>query len=105
MESDLVDLFSTAGVGVKYATNSTLTRSVGQYQAAINNTYDEIDFSSREEARDFNKLVNTIFFVAKTESTKKENPPSFYVSFTEGSDGIFTRGCIVKLRIGTMKWA
>jgi hypothetical protein len=62
LESDLVDLFSTAGVGVKYATNSTLTRSVGQYQAAINNTYDEIDFSSREEARDFNKLVNTIFF-------------------------------------------
>ena len=62
LESDLVDLFSTTGVGVKYATNSTLTRSVGQYQAAINNTYDEIDFSSREEARDFNKLVNTIFF-------------------------------------------
>jgi len=62
LESDLVDLFSTAGVGVKYAANSTLTRSVGQYQAAINNTYDEIDFSSREEARDFNKLVNTIFF-------------------------------------------
>ena len=62
LESDLVDLFSTAGVGVKYATNSALTRTVGQYQAAINNTYDEIDFSSREEARDFNKLVNTIFF-------------------------------------------
>jgi hypothetical protein len=62
LESDLVDLFSTAGVGVKYATDSALTRTVGQYQAAINNTYDEIDFSSREEARDFNKLVNTIFF-------------------------------------------
>jgi hypothetical protein len=62
LESDLVDLFSTAGVGVKYTTNSALTRTVGQYQVAINNTYDEIDFSSREEARDFNKLVNTIFF-------------------------------------------
>jgi len=62
LESDLVDLFSTAGVGVKYATNSSLTRTVGQYQADINNTYDEITFASREEARDFNKLVNTIFF-------------------------------------------
>jgi hypothetical protein len=62
LESDLVDLFSTAGVGVKYATDSSLTRTVGQYQADINNTYDEITFASREEARDFNKLVNTIFF-------------------------------------------
>ena len=62
LESDLVDIFSSAGVGVKYSTDSALTRTVGQYQAAINNTYDEIDFSSREEARDFNKLVNTIFF-------------------------------------------
>lgn len=62
LESDLVDLFSTAGVGVKYATDSSLTRTVGQYLAAINNTYDEITFASREEARDFNKLVNTIFF-------------------------------------------
>lgn len=62
LESDLVDIFSSAGVGVKYATDSSLTRTVGLYQAAINNTYDEITFSSREEARDFNKLVNTIFF-------------------------------------------
>ena len=30
--------------------------------AAINNTYDEITFASREEARDFNKIVNNIFF-------------------------------------------
>jgi hypothetical protein len=62
LESDIVDIFSTAGVGVKYATNPTLTRTVGQYQADINNTYDEITFASREEARDFNKIVNTIFF-------------------------------------------
>ena len=62
LESDLVDIFSTAGVGVKYATNPTLTRTVGTYLADINNTYDEITFASREEARDFNKIVNTIFF-------------------------------------------
>ncbi len=62
LESDLVDIFSTASVGVKYATDSTLTRTVGTYLANINNTYDEITFASREEARDFNKLVNTIFF-------------------------------------------
>lgn len=62
LESDLVDIFSTASVGVKYATDSTLTRTLGQYQANINNTYDEITFASREEARDFNRIVNTIFF-------------------------------------------
>jgi hypothetical protein len=62
LESDLVDIFSTAGVGVKYTTDSSLTRTVGQYLTDINNTYDEITFGSREEARDFNKLVNTIFF-------------------------------------------
>ena len=62
LESDLVDIFSTANVGVKYATDSTLVRSIGQYLADVNNTYDEITFSSREEARDFNKIVNQIFF-------------------------------------------
>jgi len=62
LESDLVDIFSSAGVGVKYATDASLVRSVGNYTANINNTYDEITFESREEARDFNKLVNTIFF-------------------------------------------
>lgn len=63
LESDLVDIFSSAGVGVKYTTTDvSLVRSVGQYLADINNTYDEITFNSREEARDFNKIVNTIFF-------------------------------------------
>jgi hypothetical protein len=62
LESDLVDIFSTAGVGNKYASDAVLVRSLGQYLAAINNTYDEIDFASREEARDFNKIVNNIFF-------------------------------------------
>jgi hypothetical protein len=62
LESDLVDIFSSAGVGVKYATDASLVRTVGTYFANINNTYDEITFDSREEARDFNKTVNTIFF-------------------------------------------
>jgi len=62
LESDLVDIFSTAGVGNKYASDAVLVRSIGQYLAAINNTYDEITFASREEARDFNKIVNNIFF-------------------------------------------
>ncbi len=62
LESDLVDIFSTAGVGNKYASDAVLTRTVGQYLAAIDNTYDEITFASREEARDFNKIVNNIFF-------------------------------------------
>lgn len=62
LESDVVDIFSTASVGVKYATDSVLTRTIGSYVADINNTYDEITFNSREEARDFNNIVNTIFF-------------------------------------------
>lgn len=62
LESDLVDIFSTASVGVKYTTTPALTQTVGTYLADINNTYDEITFSSREEARDFNRIVNTIFF-------------------------------------------
>ena len=62
LESDLVDIFSTAGVGIKYASDAVLVRSVDQYLADINNTYDEITFASREEARDFNKIVNNIFF-------------------------------------------
>ena len=62
LESDLVDIFSTAGVGNKYASDAVLVRSIDQYLADINNTYDEITFASREEARDFNKIVNNIFF-------------------------------------------
>ncbi len=63
IESDLVDIFSTAGVGVKYTTTDlALVRSIGIWKASIDNTYDEITFNSREEARDFNKIVNTIFF-------------------------------------------
>ena len=62
LESDLVDIFSTAGVGNKYASDAVLVRSLNTYLAAINNTYDEITFASREEARDFNKIVNNIFF-------------------------------------------
>ena len=63
LESDLVDIFSTAGVGVKYTTTDlALVRSIGVWKASIDNTYDEITFNSREEARDFNKIVNTIFF-------------------------------------------
>lgn len=63
LESDLVDIFSSAGVGVKYTqADLNQVRSIGQYLASIDNTYDEITFNSREEARDFNKIVNTIFF-------------------------------------------
>lgn len=62
LESDLVNLFSTGSVGVKYTTDATSVRTIGQYAANVDNTYDEIIFSSREEARDFNKLVNQIFF-------------------------------------------
>ena len=62
LESDLVDIFSTAGVGNKYASDAVLVRTIDHYLAGINNTYDEITFASREEARDFNKIVNNIFF-------------------------------------------
>lgn len=62
LESDLVDVFSSASAGVKYATDAATVRSLGTYLADINNTYDEITFTSREEARDFNKIVNQIFF-------------------------------------------
>ena len=62
LESDLVDIFSSASVGIKYASDSVLTRTVGQYLANIDNTYDEIIFDSREEAKNFNKTINTIFF-------------------------------------------
>jgi hypothetical protein len=62
LESYNVDIFTSVGVGELYNTTSASTRSLGDYALNIDNTFDEINFDSREEARDFNKTVNRIYF-------------------------------------------
>ncbi len=60
VESDDVGIFNKVLVGDQYTT--TENDSILPYELNIDNTFDEILFDSREEARDFNKTVNTIFF-------------------------------------------
>ena len=60
VESDDVNLFTSASTGAKYATSGV--DSIGNYEIDIDNTFDEISFDSREEARDFNKTVNNLYF-------------------------------------------
>ncbi len=60
IESDDVNLFRSASTGAKYATSGI--NSIGTYEINIDNTFDEISFNSREEARDFNKTVNNLYF-------------------------------------------
>lgn len=62
LEAEDVNIFSTAKVGEVYSTNSTLTRTLGTYTLDIDNTFDEITFDHRDEARDFNSVVNNIYF-------------------------------------------
>ena len=60
IESDDVNLFTSVMVGAPYAASGI--DSIDSYVLDIDNTYDEISFSSREEARDFNKTVNNLYF-------------------------------------------
>lgn len=62
LESEDINIFTTAKVGESYTTNSALVRSLGNYTLNIDNTFDEITFNHRDEARDFNNLVNNIYF-------------------------------------------
>jgi len=62
LEAEDVNIFTTAKVGEVYSTNSSLTRSLGTYTLDIDNTFDEINFDHRDEARDFNSVVNNIYF-------------------------------------------
>ncbi len=61
LESDDVNLFTKVFVGAKYALPGDVA-SIDDYILDIDNTFDEITFNSREEARDFNKTVNTLYF-------------------------------------------
>lgn len=70
LESDNVPIFNTVLVGEEYTT--TGNDSLLPYILDIDNTFDEITFGSREEARDFNKTVNTIFF-ERPDSTEPTN--------------------------------
>jgi hypothetical protein len=69
LESDDVNLFSKVFVGAKYALPGDVA-SIDDYILDIDNTFDEITFDSREEARDFNKTVNNLYF-EKTSSDIK----------------------------------
>ena len=62
LESEDVNIFTSAKVGEVYSTNTALTRSLGTYTLNIDNTFDEINFDHRDEARDFNSVVNDIYF-------------------------------------------
>ena len=62
LESEDVNIFTSANVGEVYSTNTALTRSLGTYILNIDNTFDEINFDHRDEARDFNSVVNDIYF-------------------------------------------
>jgi hypothetical protein len=62
LESYDVNIFSSVGIAELYNSNTTATRSLGDFILNIDNTFDEIEFRSREEARDFNKIVNRIYF-------------------------------------------
>jgi hypothetical protein len=57
-----VNIFNSVGVAELYNTNSNSTVSLGTYLLNIDITNDELVFNSREEARDFNKTVNRIYF-------------------------------------------
>jgi hypothetical protein len=61
LESDDVNLFTKVFVGAKYALPNDVL-SIDDYILNIDNTFDEITFDSREEARDFNKTVNNLYF-------------------------------------------
>ena len=62
LESEDVNIFTSAKVGEVYSTDTALTRSLGTYTLNIDNTFDEITFNHRDEARDFNSVVNDIYF-------------------------------------------
>ena len=62
LESEDVNIFTSAKVGEVYSTDTVLTRSLGTYTLNIDNTFDEITFDHRDEARDFNSVVNDIYF-------------------------------------------
>lgn len=60
LDSDDVNLFTSVMVGAGYAASGT--ENLTDYILDIDNTFDEITFNSREEARDFNKTVNALYF-------------------------------------------
>ncbi len=62
LESEDVNIFTSAKVGEVYSTDTSLTRTLGTYTLNIDNTFDEINFDHRDEARDFNSVVNDIYF-------------------------------------------
>jgi hypothetical protein len=62
LESRDINVFNSAIVGAKYNSDPVLTRSIQQGNwLTLNNTFGELLFRSRDEARDFNNTVNRIF--------------------------------------------
>lgn len=57
-----VNIFSSVSTAEIYNTDSNATNSIGNYVLNIDETVNELLFDSREEARDFNKTVNRIYF-------------------------------------------
>lgn len=62
LEAEDVNLFSSVKVGEVYTATPALVRSVGTYTLDVDNTFDEITFDHRDEVRDFNDIVNNVYF-------------------------------------------
>jgi hypothetical protein len=62
LEAEDVNLFSSVKVGEVYTSTPALVRSVGTYTLNVDNTFDEITFDHRDEVRDFNSIVNNVYF-------------------------------------------
>lgn len=70
LESKNVNLFSSASVGEVYSSNPVSVQSLGTYALTVDLVTSEILFSTREEARDFNNVVNTIYFDRSTDDIR-----------------------------------
>ena len=62
LEAEDVNLFTSVNVGEVYTATPALVRSVGTYTLNVDNTFDEITFDHRDEVRDFNNIVNNVYF-------------------------------------------
>lgn len=70
LESKDVNLFSTVSVGEVYSSNPTTVQSLGTYTLDVDLVTSEILFNSREESRDFNNVVNSIYFDRSTDDIR-----------------------------------
>lgn len=70
LESQDVNLFTSASVGEVYSSNPTAVRSLGTYTLNKDLVASEIRFASREESRDFNNVVNKVYFDRSTDDIR-----------------------------------